>query len=209
MVSAKRRWSAVVSAGFFRPTELFEAYRAGEVGQRPFWFYLAGSFAVAVGSGVWIALGAGMSLSAQNAGLFVGLVSLLVAPLSWGFEVVVARLACRVLSGRGGWRETRAAVGLGAIPQLLCLVPIVGVLWSYGARAIGLRELHQLKLSRAIVAALTPAALLMLAALSFRQFGFEAFIVPSGSMLPSVDVGDHIYVTDAAHQSPPPPKAAM
>lgn len=146
-----------------------------------------------------MALANGIGLPVGTAGLGLGLLNALLAPLFWQLEVAIAHLAARLLRGRGAWHETRAAVGLGAIPQLLAVIPMVGTLWAYVARTIGLRELHQLKLSRAIIAALAPVALAIIGMFCLRSYGLEAFKVPSGSMLPSVELGDHLFVRKSAY----------
>jgi signal peptidase I len=205
VADGKLGWRAVLGGVLLRPRRFFESVRAGEVGVRPFWVYLvvlviaAGSAGVTVGRiadqrPLWVMT------------LLVAATQLLVAPIGWFFDVRITHLLARLLRGRGTLPETKAAVGFSVVPHFLALVPYGGfaaVLWAVFIKIQALRILHGLKLGRAVLAGVASMiALLVLPvgmAVGLRLFVLEAFKVPAGSMFPSVEIGDHLFVSKASY----------
>lgn len=129
-------------------------------------------------------------------------VQLLFSPLSWFLDVRLTHFAARTLGGQGALPETKAAVGFSAVPSALGLVPYGGVpalLWGLVVKIRALRILHGFKRGRAVAASMASLIALVVVpsavALLLRGFVIEAFKVPAGSMFPSIEVGDHLFVT--------------
>jgi hypothetical protein len=192
--------AAVLTGVLLRPRRFFESVKSGEVGVRPFWVYLVVLVLAAASAGVTVGRLADQPIVAMA--LIVGATQLLVAPIGWFFEVRITHWAARLLRGEGTLQETKAAVGFSSVPQFLSLVPyggFAGVLWAVVIKIQALRVLHALKLGRAVVAGIVSmTALLVLPigiAMGLRLFVLEAFKVPAGSMFPSIQIGDHLFVT--------------
>lgn len=200
MASERLGLGEVLRLALWSPWGLFEAYQAGRVETRPFWIYVVGSCATGASLGPWLASETGQSWVGLSVGL--GLVLLLLSPLYWLLDVAVVHGTARLLGGRGAWHDTRASIGLSSAAQVLAFVPWLGtllIIWSYVARVIGLRTLHQLKRWRAVVVVLMPSALSLCLGVGLRAFWLEAFKMPSGSMAPSLLVGDHLFVKKSAY----------
>jgi signal peptidase I len=204
VAEGKLSWWAVVNAALFRPTALFEAVKAGQVNARPFAVYLAPSLLAAAGTGMALADATGRP--SAGPALFFTLAQLLFSPLSWFLDVRLTHFAARTLGGLGALSETKAAVGFSAVPSAFGLVPYCGVpamLWGLVVKIRALRSLHSLKLGRSVVASMASLVALVVVpsavALVVRSFGIEAFKVPAGSMFPSIEIGDHLFVTKSSY----------
>jgi signal peptidase I len=188
----------------FRPGRFFAAVKAGDVKVRPFAVFVVTSAISSAGSGFQLASMIGQSALASAA--LLGAVGLLIAPLGWFIDVRVTHWAARLLKGEGTVADTKAVVGFGSAPSALALVPFANVpivLWVLVARIRGLGVLHRLGGGRAVVGASASAVTLLIlaiaAAMSMRVFVLEAFKAPSGSMFPSVEIGDHLFVTKSSY----------
>jgi signal peptidase I len=197
---------AVLAGVLLRPRRFFQSVKAGDVHVRPFWVYLVVLVLAAASAGVTIGRVADQPIYAMA--LIVAGTQLLLSPIGWFFEVRTTHLAARMLRGQGALHETKAAVGFSALPHFLALLPYGGfaaVLWAVVIKVEALRVLHALKLGRALVAGLASmVALLVLPigiAIGLRLFVLEAFKVPGGSMFPSIEVGDHLFVGKSSYGS--------
>lgn len=199
MVAGKLGWGATLWAGFVAPRRLFEAVKAGQVTLRPFWSYVVASTVAAAGAG--LELGRVIGQPALGVALGLGAASLVLSPLGWWIDVRLTHWVARFHGGKGALDDTRAAVGLSSIPTLAGLLPYLALpasIWSLVVRARGLATLHQMKSWRALSAALSSSVSLVvvpvLLAIVLRLFVLEAFKVPAGSMFPSIEIGDHLFV---------------
>jgi signal peptidase I len=118
----------------------------------------------------------------------------------------VTHWAARLLKGEGTVADTKAVVGFGSAPSALALVPFANVpiaLWVLVARIRGLGVLHRLGGGRAFLGAIASAVTLLIlpiaAAMSLRLVVLEAFKAPSGSMFPSLEIGDHLFVAKSSY----------
>lgn len=203
---------AAVADVLMHPQRFFDAVKAGRVSARPFWFYVVGAVMGAVGTGM--SLASFTQKPALTMGLASGAAQLLLSPIAWFIEIRVTQVVARWFGGKGELPETRAVVGFSSLPIVLGVLPYSGLpvtIWAMLLKIRGLRVLHGLKLGAAIFAALTSAASMLIVpiavAMGLRFFVIEAFKVPAGSMFPSVEVGDHLFVTKSTYgvfgKSPP------
>jgi signal peptidase I len=183
-----------------RPRELY----ARPVSERRRWSPHA--FALVVGA---IAAGVGgllqgVLLHGQGAGAIGGAVgALILSPVSTLASVylsaALAHFWLLVLQGsKGGFRDTVAAVCYATAPGILGAVPLlgtaVGAVWGLVALCIGLKYAQRTTAGRAIAAVLLGTGTPVLLALFLRAGVVEAFKIPSGAMIPSIMVGDHLFV---------------
>jgi signal peptidase I len=109
------------------------------------------------------------------------------------------------------FKETLSCVGYCAAPTVLGVIPLlgglVGAVWQMVILGIALKNAQRTTTARAAFAAVAgtlggtlggPAALILIA-LFLRGFVVEAYRMPSGSMSPSLVVGDHIFVSKRAY----------
>ncbi|HEX2877243.1 MAG TPA: signal peptidase I [Polyangiaceae bacterium] len=204
MTDGKPGLGAVVGDALLHPERFFEAVKAGRVSARPFWFYVVAVVMGAAGTGMSLANVANQPLLTMA--LACGFAQLLLSPLGWLVEVSVTHAIVRLFGGKGDGADTRAVVGFSSLPAVLGLLPYSGVpvlLWAMVIKVRGLRALHRIELGSAIFAALASAASVLILpivlALSLRFLVLEAFKVPAGSMFPSVEIGDHVFVTKATY----------
>jgi signal peptidase I len=197
---------AVLTGVLLRPRRFFESVKAGEVGVGPFWVFWVVVVVAGASTGATVGRLANQSIVAMA--LIVGIGQLLLAPIAWFFEVRITHFAARLLRGQGTLTETKAAVGFSSLPHFLTLLPYVGFaapLWAVALKIQSLRVLHALKLGRAVLAGVASMiALLVLPigiAIGLRVFVLEAFKVPAGSMFPSIEIGDHLFVTKSSYGS--------
>ncbi len=91
-----------------------------------------------------------------------------------------------------------------AAPQLFGVVPIAGQLiggvWRMVATVLAIKRTHGTGAGRALVAVLTAPLLAVVVALSLRAWVVEAFRIPAGSMIPTLQVGDHLFVNKMSYQ---------
>lgn len=195
---------AVVADLLVRPKRFFEAVKAGRVSARPFWFYVVGVVLGAAGTGIWMASMTQKPLLTMA--LVLGSLQLILSPFGWLIEVRVTQLVARWFGGKGALSDSRSVVGFSSLPAALGVVPYCGVpagVWAMLIKVRGLRALHGLGLGAAIFAALVSAASVLIVpivvAMGLRFYVIEAFKVPAGSMFPSVEVGDHLFVTKSTY----------
>lgn len=199
MADGKLGWGATLWAGLSAPRRLFEAVKTGQVGPRPFPSYVVISAVAAAGTG--LELGRVLHQSTVGLALGLGAATLVLSPLAWWIDVRVTHWMARWFGGEGSLDETRAAVGFSAIPTLAGLAPYAALpasIWALLVRARGLAILHRMKSWRALSAAFSSSVSLIVVpvmlAILLRFFVLEAFKVPAGSMFPSIEVGDHLFV---------------
>lgn len=202
MAEGQLGFGATLSAALLRPKKLFEAVKAGRVrlGPWPATVYVVALIAAGAGSQIQRSeeLGTGLLSSCL---LWMG-GALLLSPVSWYIDVAVTHAVAGLLGGKGGWDETKAAIGFGSAPRLLSVLPFVGPLfelWMLWCRLCGLRILHELKPWRVVVAAVGPVVAAISLGLAVRVVFVEAFKLPSSSMFPSQESGDHVFVNKAAY----------
>lgn len=106
-----------------------------------------------------------------------------------------------ILRGRNGaFRDTTAAVCYAHAPLVFGVVPVpilgavVGYVWYLAVLAIGLTYAQRTTAWRAWVATILGAGTPVLFALTVRGGIVEAFKVPSGAMMPTIMIGDHLFV---------------
>jgi hypothetical protein len=102
--------------------------------------------------------------------IFGSILNMVISPImsiiSIGLIIVILHLAAVVLRGRGSPADTVQVVIYGATPAFLIgWIPLLGViayLWSFVLFAIGLRERHQMEMTRAGVASLVTLILMVI-----------------------------------------------
>ncbi len=104
-----------------------------------------------------------------------------------------------VLGGRHSrFGETLACVGYAQAPTLFGIVPvlgaIVGAVWYVVVLVVGVSRVQRTSLLRASIAVVAGPATFVIVALVLRSTVLEAFKIPSGSMSPTLQVQDHIFV---------------
>lgn len=204
VADGKLSLGALLVGVLFRPERCFAALKGGQAALGPFSAYLLTSALAGVGSGVALALIAEAPLLLCATILALG--GAVLAPFWWVIEVRLTHVAARLVGGKGAVQDTKQAVGFGSLPNALASVPFASIpagLWALFVRAKALRSLHQLSLGLALLAAVALQAVLLVGsvglALSLRAVVLEAFKVPAGSMFPSVEVGDHLFVLKSSY----------
>jgi signal peptidase I len=133
----------------------------------------------------------------------LALVMLLVGPVITFVGLYLgARLAHWALGLVGGrhqpFAETFASFCYGHAPSLFAIIPLVGSpvagVWCVVATCIGLKRAHATSTGRALFSVLAGPVAMIALALVLRAFVIEAFKIPSGAMIPTIQVGDHIFV---------------
>ncbi len=183
-----------------RPQALFEAWAKGQVRAHPLGVYAVGQTCIGVGVGVMIAIVSGTSPLLPVVGL--GAVFLLFSPLSWLLSTAYVHWLAKLLGSRGTFRDAGSIVGFGSAPLAIGFVPIVSYgaqIWSIIVSAKGLSVLRGMKTWLAVVLMLSLPIVSASAAFALRMALMEAFKMPSGSMYPSLEVGDHLFVSKSAY----------
>src|SRR5262249_10609033 len=94
--------------------------------------------------------------------------------------------------------DTVACVGYARGPVLFGVIPLIGAVvgnvWYLVVLAIGLARVHRAGAVRTALAILAGPFIFVLLALGLRQGVLEAFKIPSGAMIPTIEIGDHIFV---------------
>ena len=168
--------------------------------------------------------GESLHLFALGPSVAVALIVLFVALAGAVFGVVglyatgwIVDFVARALGGRGGAAGVRAALAWGSIPLLIS--SLVGLAASLGA--VREREaswlialsgavalicilwgvvLQTSMLARAFVSLLVGAVgAVFVLALAVRTFAFQPFDMPSGSMAPTLQRGDYVFVSKSAY----------
>jgi signal peptidase I len=201
----KRGFWQTAKAATFSPREWF----AEPAAERTSWGPLKFAFGIAA-----IALppaaaveqllrGAGVG-SAVGASLATLVLSPVITLISVYFTAAITQLWLWIVRGkRGTFSETMACVCYTSAPSLLGVVPflggLIGGVWQLVLLVIGLRQVHQTTLARAVFAVVAGPTSLALLALFLRAGVVEALKIPSGAMLPSLQINDHVFVTKLAY----------
>ena len=111
--------------------------------------------------------------------------------------------ALRVLRGAARpFAITLACCGFASAPLALAIMPVVGSFASLLAQiallTYALTRAQRCGVVRGAIGATVNPAFFVLLALFLRLFVVEAFNVPSGSMTPTIVVGDHLFINKLA-----------
>lgn len=203
-MTEKQGLGALVVDLVLRPGRFFQAINDGQVSARPFWFYVVGAVSGAAGTG--LALASATEKPRLTMALVFAGIQLVFSPLGWWIECRVTHVVVRLFGGKAGLPDTRSVVGFSSAPAVLAVLPysmVPVVAWTMAIKIRGLRALHRLGLGAAFFAALASAASVLIVpivvAMGLRFFVIEAFKVPAGSMFPSVEVNDHLFVTKSTY----------
>ena len=196
---------ATWTSAMFRPKALFSRPAGARSRFGPVSFAMICGAIVGVGSALVQAARGGLSAPSALGAVLAGLViwPLVMAALVYvsalfnHFWVIVARIKPR------SFKETVACVGYSYATALFAVIPLVGAviggIWQIVVLGIGLKNAQRTTTGRAVFVALAgPVASIMLA-LALRGLILEAFKMPSGSMSPSLVIGDHIFINKLAY----------
>ncbi|HMR74993.1 MAG TPA: signal peptidase I [Polyangiaceae bacterium] len=203
--STKRGFWATAHAAALAPRLFFSE----PVGARGRWTPL--KFAIGV-SAIALPLGTAGDLlvAGENLGSAIGVgvgmlvISPLLAVVSVYFTSALTHFWLLVVRGKQGtFSDTLSCVGYSAAPTLLGVIPMVGGavggIWQFVVLALGLKGRHRTTSARAAFAVLAGPVSMVLLALSFRFLVAEAFKIPSGAMLPTLQIDDHLFVSKLAY----------
>ena len=178
-------------------------YRDDASGKRPAEPHV---FAIVLGVFAAVVGGAVDGLLSRKPGALVGVLSAaIVSPLVTLFSVYLTAALVHfwilvVRGRRGTFRDTVAASCYARAPLVFVVVPLLGVLvgyaWHVVAMCIGLKHSQRTTIGRAIFAVIAGSPVLL--ALLLRVAVVEAFKIQSGAMVPSLMVGDHLFVSKLA-----------
>ncbi len=106
-------------------------------------------------------------------------------------------------TGPGSFKETLSAVAYSRAPLLATafgnIGATIGLIWWLVILGISLARVHRLSMLRGYAASLGVILGPVIFALGLRVGVVEAFKLPSGSMTPSLMIGDHIFVNKIAY----------
>lgn len=110
----------------------------------------------------------------------------------------LTHLLLRAVRGANArFSETLACVGYCMAPALIGVVPVlggvVGNIWQLILLVLGLRVVQRTSSVRAAVAVVGPPVFLVAFALFLRADVLEAFKIPSGAMLPTLEINDYVF----------------
>jgi signal peptidase I len=101
------------------------------------------------------------------------------------------------------FRETLQAVGYSHAPVLFealgALGLLIGAIWTLVIMIIALSCVHRTSILRSAVVTLSVLVGPVFLALFIRTGVVEAFKIPSGAMIPSLMIGDHLFVSKLAY----------
>lgn len=184
------------------PFEFFEA--SGELPTRtsPLWFavftYSVG-FAGAALSAIESRFQTAELLAAVAVGAMVGAA---VAVPQVFVASAIAHLSASVLGAHVPFRRTLMAVAYATAPVVLLCIPYVALIavpYGLALASIGIRQLHSMSWGRAVVAGTMPFVFPVALLFGVQSFWFEPFLIPSGSMAPTIHAGDRIVVNKARY----------
>jgi signal peptidase I len=139
----------------------------------------------------------------------VGLAMLVISPLltfvSLYISAGLTHLFLRLIRGRHKpFAETFHCFCYAYAPALFGVIPVVGGLvggiWGLVVVSIGMKRVHATTTGRAVFSILAVPVSWILLALTLRMFVLEAFKIPSGAMIPTIQVGDHIFVNKLTYR---------
>ena len=106
---------------------------------------------------------------------------------------------------RAALRDTVDCLAFASGPNLLLAIPLLGpvaaMIWSTVITVVGLARIHRTTKLRAFASVVGTPLLVIVLALGLRGFVMEAYKIPSRSMVPTLEPGDHILV-DKTSKSP-------
>jgi signal peptidase I len=130
------------------------------------------------------------------------------APITLVLETLWVHLAMRLFGRIGSLRDTLECVAYSQGPMLLAVLPLLGFLfalvWHVVVVVRALKTVHSVGTARALFAFALPILAPLPLAIGLRMFVVEAFKVPAGSMIPTIQVGDHLFVSKSAYASAAP-----
>lgn len=138
------------------------------------------------------------------------LVMVFLAPILISLQIrvtaAIIHLFLRLVGGaKGPFSATLACIGYATAPAALAIVPvvgsIVGAVWQLVIIVIALRRRQNAGAATAVAAVLALPVLAVALALGLRFGVVEAFKIPSGSMSPTVVVGNHVFVNKLAYRA--------
>lgn len=103
----------------------------------------------------------------------------------------------------GPFSDTLYVVGYTHAPLLFAAIgvpgQVIGTIWSFVILIIGLSSMHRISILRSFGVIFTVMTGPVILALTLRIGVIEAFKIPSGAMMPTVMIGDHIFVSKLAY----------
>lgn len=135
--------------------------------------------------------------------------AVVIAPVMIVVQAAAIHLALIIVGGRKSrFRETLYCLchaTAAALPVWIPgIEPWLAMAWWVIVACIGIRLTHQTTYTRAIAAMVGALSLIIVPPLFTRMFLLEAFKIPARSMLPTLMVGDHIFVSKSAYVSDGP-----
>jgi signal peptidase I len=101
------------------------------------------------------------------------------------------------------FRDTLECVGYSSAPAIFNVVPLVGPLvggvWQLVVLGVGLKNAQRTTAARAAFATAAGPLGLIALAIFVRVGAMEAFKIPAGSMMPTLMIGDHIFINKLAY----------
>src|SRR5215813_5607152 len=190
----------------FRPAAFFSLPADERSDWSPIPFALVvGAIGLSIGTFCAVLLVQGSAAKAAVAALAT-LVAGPVVTLVWLYVVAgLIQVFLILVRGRDKpYRETLRCLCYAHAPNLFVAMPLIGsvvaLIWQLVLLSIGLKRLQSTNTGRAVFAALLPALFSVSLAVGLRMFVLEAFKIPSGAMLPTIQVGDHIFVNKMAYR---------
>ena len=102
------------------------------------------------------------------------------------------------------FKQTVACFCYCSAPMAFAIVPYAGVVvayvWSVIIFSIGLAAVHQTSAGKGVFAAVGPAIAGVALVVGLRVFVVEAFHIPAGSMAPTLQTGDHIFINKLVYR---------
>jgi signal peptidase I len=182
----------------FRPAQLFPTPAPTRRKPHPLSFAIAVVAVSAIVGNVLEGILAGRVARGVVAAIFGAVMSPFSVILGGGFMAALTHFWIRVGSHKGTFGDTFRAVCYAQAAMLFGVIPILGLpvayIWYLVALCLILRHAQRVTVGRAVFAVLAGAASPIVLALVLRADVIEAFKIPAGSMMPSLMIGDHIFI---------------